>query len=423
MSSSFVLVPLAMKSLWNRRGTALLTVLSLAMGVALILGVENLRQGARSGFANTISGTDLVVGARTGSINLLLYSVFRVGNATTNVSWSAFQGLVEHRDVDWAIPLSLGDSHRGFRVVGTDQNYFRHYRYGLRQTLKFASGEPFSDLFDVVLGAEVARALSYDLGDKIVVSHGLGEINTRDHDDRPFKVSGVLAPTGTPVDHGLYVSLGGIEAMHIDWRQGTRQSGLAINPDRLRKFELEPKEVTAVLIGLKSRFAVFTLQREINDEMSEPLMAILPGVALQELWDLMRNVEWALSAIAGLVALSAVLGMLAMLLAGLSERRREIAILRSVGARPWQVFFLFTLEALVLVVIGILVGLVLLQLAYFGAGSWLEAAYGVRLGNIALNWNNLIYLSAILFAGLLSGLLPSYAAYRRSLTDGLVIRL
>jgi putative ABC transport system permease protein len=382
MNTPLVLLRLSVKSLWSRRNTAIFIVLSLAMGVALVLGVEKLRQGARTGFANTISATDLVVGARSGAINLLLYSVFHVGAATNNVSFASYQKVMGHRDVAWTIPLSLGDSHRGYRVIGTNTNFFQHYRYGQQQSLKLVAGHEFRDLFDVVLGAEVARKLGYRLGERIVVSHGLGSIGNQDHDDRPFRVAGILASTGTPVDRGLYVSLAGIEAMHIDWRQGGPKPGLGFRADSLRKLELQPQQITAFLVGLKSRFAVFTLQREINDETSEPLMAVLPGVALQELWGLLRNVEWALMAIAGFVALSAILGMLAMLLAGLSERRREIAVLRSLGARPWQIFALIALEAGSLVVMGILAGIILLAAILVVAGGWLETSYGIRLAKV-----------------------------------------
>ena len=423
MNTPFVLIRLSLLSLWSRRDTAILIVLALAMGVALLLGVEKLRQGARNGFANTISGTDLVVGARSGSLNLLLYAVFRVGNATSNVSWSAYRRIAEHPDVAWTIPLSLGDNHRGYRVVGTSEDYFAHLRYGRGRHLEFTAGKAFSDVFDVVLGAEVAAALAYRVGDEIVVSHGLGEINTNTHDDRPFRVSGILARTGTPVDRSLHVSLAGIEAMHIDWREGTRQPGLRFSPERLRKMKLQPRAVTAFLVGLKSRFAVFTLQREINNDRREPLLAILPGVALQQLWSLMRNVEWALTAIATLVALSALLGMLAMLLAGLGERRREIAIFRSVGARPWQVIFLVTSEAVGLVIVAMVLGLAVLFGALVLAENWMAETYGVRAAGTGLGTLELAYLAGILLVGLLAGLLPSVAAYRRSVANGLTIRL
>ncbi|MDP6564122.1 MAG: ABC transporter permease [Alphaproteobacteria bacterium] len=423
MNIAAVLCGLAWKSLWSRRGTAFLTVVSLAIGVALVLGVDRLREEARASFANTVSGVDLIVGARSGPIALLLYSVFRIGNATNNISWAAYRRIAEHPDVAWAVPLSLGDSHRGYRVIGTERGYFQHYRFGKRERLAFAAGGPFEDLFDAVLGAEVAAALGYGLGDNIVIGHGLGAIEINKHDDRPFRVAGILRRTGTPVDRGVHVSLAGIEAMHIDWQDGRRQGGPSLSAERLRKLTLRPKALTAALIGLKSRFAVFTLQREINNDRREPLLAILPGVTLQALWDLMSNAELALAAIAIFVALAAFLGMLVMLLAGLGERRREIAILRAVGARPWQVFSLITLEAVVLTVLGLIVGLGLLYVGLVLARPVINDVYGIQIGVRGLSVRDLAYLVGFLAVGGLAGILPSYGAYRRSLVDGLIVRL
>ena len=422
MKAGLLLVHLAWKSLASRRATAGLTVLSLTVSVALLLGVETLHREARSGFAGTVSGTDLIVGARSGPIALLLHSVFRVGDATANISWTTAERIAAHPDVAWTVPLSLGDSHRGYRVVGTNADYFHHYRYGKRQSLAFKSGGPFEDTFDAVLGAEVAQTLGYRLGDDMVVAHGLGEIASCLHDDHPFRVAGILAPTGTPVDRAVHVSLAGIEAMHFDWQPGTGKRGPGISSDQLRRMDLQPKEVTALLVGLKSRFAVFRLQREINTDRSEPLLAILPGATLAQLWGLMGNVETALRAISALVAAAAFLGMLSMLLAGLTERQHEIAVLRAVGAQPWQVISLIVCEALVLTLLAILFGLVLLHGGLAVARPLIAEFAGVRIGWSGLEALDFAYLAGFLAIGFLAGLPPSLTAYRRSLADGLIPR-
>jgi hypothetical protein len=188
------------RSLANRRATALLTVLAVAASVALLLAVEKVRTGARESFADTISGTDLIMGARAGDVQLLLYSVFRIGNATANVTWQSYQDIAARPEVAWTVPISLGDSHRGVRVLGTENSYFEHYRYRRGQPLQFAAGGPLRDLFDAVLGAEAAEQLGYQVGDPIVVSHGVGEVSFADHGDKPFWVAGILARTGTPVE-------------------------------------------------------------------------------------------------------------------------------------------------------------------------------------------------------------------------------
>lgn len=167
---------LAWKSVRNRKVTAILTILTVAISVVLLLGVERIRTQAKESFANTISGTDLIVGGRSGQVNLLLYSVFRIGNATNNIDWKSYQEFSQHRAVKWAIPISLGDSHKGFRVMGTNQSYFEHYRYGQKQNLAFSQGKPFEGLFDAVIGAEVARSLDYTIGSEMIIAHGISDV-------------------------------------------------------------------------------------------------------------------------------------------------------------------------------------------------------------------------------------------------------
>ena len=172
---------LSLRSIANRRLSVALTVLAVALAVALLLGVERLRTDARAGFAQTISGTDLVVGARGGAVQLLLYSVFHIGDATANLSWASVEHVAALPQVKWLVPLALGDSHRGHRVVGTTTDFFLHYRHGEGSSLAFAAGGPFAeaparaeDIFQAVVGAEVAARHGYRLGDRIVLSHGGG---------------------------------------------------------------------------------------------------------------------------------------------------------------------------------------------------------------------------------------------------------
>jgi len=418
------LLRLALASLANRRFTALLTVFAIALSVCLLLAVERVRTEARASFANTISGTDLIVGARSGSVNLLLYSVFRIGNATNNIRWDSFEKLATHRQVDWAIPISLGDSHRGYRVMGTNEGYFDHYHYGRGQSLQLTQGERFHDLFDVVLGAEVAEALNYKLGDKIVLSHGVATVSLQQHDDKPFVVSGILARTGTPVDRTLHISLEGMEALHVDWQNGVPARGAGkVSAEQARHMDLQPKAITAAMLGLKSKIATFAVQREVNEYRGEPLLAILPGVALQELWSLMGTAEKALFVVSLFVVLTGLIGMLTAILTSLNERRREMAILRSVGARPWHVASLLVLEAFSLAAAGVVVGTALLYAGIAGAQGYVQANYGLYLPLSAPTPYEWTLLGAILAAALLMGSVPAWRAYRQSLADGLSIRL
>jgi putative ABC transport system permease protein len=417
-----IVLRLALKSLANRWLTAVLTVAAIAVSVMLLLGVEKVRVGARQSFADTISGTDLIVGARTGSLQLLLYSVFRIGNATNNITWASFEEIGRQPEVAWAVPLSLGDSHRGYRVLGTTPDYFTHYRYRRTHQLVFASGGPFSDLFDAVVGAEVAEALGYKVGDRIVVAHGLGSVSFVEHGDKPFRVSGVLERTGTPVDRTVHVSLEAIEAIHVDWQGGGQVPGQSVSADEVRKLDLQPKAITAALIGLKSKLATFRLQRAINDYPREALVAIIPGAALQELWGLVGVAETALAAVSWMVVLTALLGLATMILTTLNERRREMAILRSVGARPATVLGLLSAEAGLLTLAGVLLGTALTYGGLYVARPVIDRLYGLHLAIDPPTWGEMATLAAIVAAGVVAGLLPGLRAYRLSLADGMTVR-
>ena len=413
---------LAWRSAWNRRFTLTLTVLSIALSTFMLLGTERIRTDLRDSFTSAVSGTDLIVGARTGSVQLLLYAVFHLGAATNNIRWSTVQALQRQRGVDWLIPLSLGDSHRGFPVLGTTAEYFTRFRYGEHQPLEVAQGKPPADLFDAAIGSQVASRLGYPLGQRITLSHGSGELDLAQHADKPFVVSGILAPTGTPVDRTVHISLEAMEALHADWFAGAPLPGMRVDSDKVRKLDLTPKAVTAVLLGLKNRASVFSAQRFINEFEAEPLMAILPGVALDELWDVIGAGEKALLLMSGLVALVSMAGLVSVVLAGLSERRRELAVLRAVGASPRDVLFLLMVEGALVTVGGIVLGILALITAVLALAPWLQSSFGLVLRLSEPTELQFLLIAGLLLAGWLASLIPGWRAYRLSLADGLTPR-
>ncbi|TOO52333.1 ABC transporter permease [Vibrio parahaemolyticus] len=415
-------IKLAWKSLMNRKATAVLTIMTVAISVILLLGVERIRTQAKDSFANTISGTDLIVGGRSGQVNLLLYSVFRIGNATNNIDWKSYQEFSQHRAVDWAIPISLGDSHKGFRVMGTNHSYFEHYKYGSKQPLTFSKGKEFNGIFETVLGSDVAKQLGYQIGSEIIIAHGISDVGFSRHDKLPFKVVGILAPTGTPVDKTVHVSLEAIEAIHVGWESGAR---LGPTPDAkvLQERDFQPKQITAMLVGLKSRIQTFALQRQINNYPKEPLSAIMPGVALHELWGMMSVAEQALMAVSGFVVIAGLLGMLSSLLTSLQERRREMAILRAMGARPRHVFSLLISEASLLTAAGIVTGVLGLYAILALLQPLIQQHYGINLTLSTLSAYEWMLLSFVQCAGIVIGFIPAFRAYRQSLSDGMTIRI
>lgn len=414
-----MLIRVAMRSLLNRRVTLCLTVLSIAVSVFVLLGVEHVRKEARDSFGRTVSGVDLIVGARTSPLNLLLYSVFRIGNATNNISWQSYQQLSANPKVAWSIPISLGDSHRGYRVMGTSAEYFEHFRYGPQKNLEFQKGEPFAQVYDVVLGSEVARRLNYQLSEQLVLVHGIAKNGFNKHEDKPFRVVGILKPTGTPVDQTLHVSLAGIEAIHVDWRQGVKLPGMSVTAEQALQHELTPTSITAFMVGLKSKMATFQLQRQINNFKKEPLLAILPGVGLAELWQMMGTMEKVLLLISILVLIASLLGMSTMLLASMRERLREMAVLRAIGASPWFIFLLIELEALLITLLAVGAALISLRLVIGWCQTWLSENYGLFVSTDIWTSEVFTLLAIILAAASVMALLPALSAYRSSLHMGL----
>jgi putative ABC transport system permease protein len=415
---------LAYQSLKNRIVATTITLFSISLSVFLVLGVERIRVGAKEGFANTLSQTDLVVGARGSDIQLLLYTVFHMGDATNNISVASYETFKYHSAVEWTIPISLGDSHKGHRVIASNENLYKHYRYQGDKFLKFLKGVPAQDVFDVVIGAEVAKKLHYTIGSPIILSHGISEISLVKHNDKPFQIVGILEPTATPIDRALFITLEGMEAIHMDWKDGAPPLTPPLNGEetpasKIKKDSLKPKQITSFLLRTKNRIETLRLQREINTFDNEPLMAAIPGVVLSKLWTTLGIAEKALKGISTCVALVSLLGLLLVVYSSLNERRREMAILRALGLSPFKILFLFLFESLTLVISGSFLGISFLYSFIFFARPWIMNRFGIFLPLQTLTTNEMYFLGLILAAALSVGFIPAYAAYRKSLMDGL----
>ena len=420
-----LLLHLARKSLTNRLLTTSLTALSIAFSVALLVGVENVRTGMRESFSNTVSGTDLVVGSRGGTIQLMLYAVFGMGSPVANISHDTWQEWDEHPAVSWTIPYALGDSHRGFRVIGTNDSFYEHYKYRGGQPIALAEGRAAQSVFDVVLGAQVAERLGYVLGDRISVTHGMSAVGFMNHDEMPFEVVGVLDKTFTPVDRAIYVTLEGVTAIHMGWESGgPPMPGDEISAaDVLAMEEVPVSQITSFFLGAESRAYTLQLQRDISTSEDEPLTAVIPGVALSEMWRGIGYAEDGLLVISGFVVLVGLLGMLVSIYTSLDARRREMAILRALGAGPRRIVSLLVLEAGALSIIGALLGVAFVYVGLAALQPWLEGQFGLQVPIQALDGMQLMYIGTVIALGFVAGLVPALKAYRTALHDGLSVRI
>ena len=399
---------LTIKSILSRKLAAILLIVSIAISSMLLIGVQKIKLGAKQGFSHSISGTDLIVGSRSGNIQLLLYTVFRQGQPIANMSWDSIQSIQQLSTVEWVVPISLGDSHRGFPVIGTSTSYFDHYQYGRKQALSFQSGRQFSTPLTAVIGANVAKKLNYSINTHIQLAHGMGTSNLPIHRHNKFKIVGILNPTGTPVDNSIHIPLEGITKLHL-------------SPKDNHSFnDLTPKSVTGAFIGLTSKVAIFSTQRTITQWEEEPLMAIIPGVALGQLWQNISNIDTAFLIITVLVVMIAFIGLLLGLFMSLNQRSRELGILRVMGAHPTQIAAMLVTEAFFITSLGVIIGCLLSIGLGHGLAPLIEARTGLLLTTNRLSLTEISLASSIILFGVIIGLIPAVLAYKKSKTGGFI---
>ena len=411
-----ILTNLAIKSLISRKVSVILTVVSLTLSISLYLSIDTLRIGAKKSFFGNVKTGDLILGSRSGEIQLLLYSLFQIGNPTNNISWDSYKEISKNPDIEWMVPISLGDSHKQFRVMGTSQAYFERYEYRNEKKLAFQNGSVFTDLFDVVIGSDVAKKLNYNLNDNIVIAHGISSQSL--HDEFPFKVKGILKKTGTSVDRLVLVSLEALEVIHKDWKAGIKIPN-AKKSNNNNYNDLEPKEITAAIIKIKSPIKVFQIQRQINKYEFEPLQAIIPGIALSKLWQIVSVTENIMLLISAMVIISSFIGMTAILYSTLNGRRKEMALLRIVGASPYTIFTLMITEALIIAISSIFISIFLIQVLALIFFPILDQNFGLYLENKFLSVKDLLFLLSVLFLSMIVSIFPSLKASKDSINEGI----
>lgn len=415
---------LTWKAFQHRPLTVFLTVISLSLSVCLFLIVEKAKESSEKGFSEAISQVDLLVGARSGSLQLLLYTLFDMGQPVGNVSMESYQEIKNHPSVEWTIPFSLGDGHRGFRTVGTTQDFFEHYRFRQNSRPELKEGQAFSALWDVVIGSTVAKELGYAIGSSVVIAHGV----TRDegvlhHDDRPFRVVGILKPTGTPLDRSLFISLEGMEALHVDWESGAPQKGGATTQADIKIEDLKVTSITSFFLRTKNRLETLQLQRTINTYEEEALMAIIPGATLSELWRGLSFLETSLRVISFFVLMIGFFSMMIVLFLSLEERRREMSIHRALGAGPQSILMLTLAQSFSLTFLGLLGGFAIYGFVVPVFHYFLAEEFNFYLSHLWPAKSSILFSIFILGSGLVFGLLPAWRSQKLALKDGLSLKV
>ena len=410
------MLSLLLKSMRSRIIPTSLVTISLMASMVLLLSIERIQQGAEEGFNQSISGVDAIIGPRSSSIELVLYTVFHLGRPTNNITTKTVNDVKLRGDISWLVPIALGDSHKGFRVVATEPNYFEHIKYANGQPLVFSKGVAFAELSETVLGSDVAEKLSYTVGSKIQITHGSVESIGSKHDDFSFMVTGILNKTGTPIDQAIFLDLKGYELLHLGWKSGKKIFNLDdINLSSLPEDALIPKTVTAAFIGLKSKLTLFNFSKNIREYPKEAISAVIPGIALSELWSIVGLVDKGFQLLSWIIIAISLIAMVTLIIASLDNRKQEMTIYRANGASPKFLAMMVLCESLVIGLTAIVGAIILVTIVTYFATVQLNLALGISPSFKWISMGEITVFSFILLAGALSSLIPAVMVFRKNL--------
>ncbi|MDB5484088.1 MAG: ABC-type transport system permease component [Caulobacteraceae bacterium] len=379
--------------------------LTLALGVAVLTAVLALNAGLSGRFQRDLGGIDLVVGAKGSPLQLIMSAVFQLDQPTGNIPLPVVRMLAGNRLVQRAVPVSLGDNVGGFRIVGTSTQYPQIY------DARLAAGRWWSAPMEAVVGAQANRSLRFSVGQAFVGDHGLAR-GGETHRDSPYRVVGVLAPTGAVIDRLVLTDTASVWKVHERETLEHLQALNAGKPPDPNDINRSPggREVTAVLVKYRSAMGALMLPRYVAAMPN--LQAASPAVETAHLTTLLGTGAEVLRAFAvGLLALSAV-GFFVALYAAVSQRRRELALLRTLGARPSLLFALVTLEGLALGLTGGVAGIALGRAAAVFAAHAASRGGGPSLPLPPIGGPDLMVLAGALLLSLLAALAPGFVAYR-----------
>jgi putative ABC transport system permease protein len=390
------------KSLRQHALSTLLTALSIALAAGLWMSVWTIKEQSQETFTSVDAGFDAVLGARGSKLQLVLNAIFHLEASPGNLPWSDFLDIQKHPSVELAVPLAVGDNYRGFRLVGTTLDLFQRAEYSEGKRFGVENGGRLFEMGyrEAIVGSFVAHRLKLKPGDKFHPYHGL-IFDEKEQHAETYVVTGILRPSNTPADRVIWIPLEGIQRM------------TGHNPDAAA-------DVSAVLVKLRSAAAGFQLDILYNKQGNRLTFAWPTGKIMSELFDKIGWFDSVLALVAYLVAFVAVTSVLVSLYNSMNERRREIAILRALGARRFTVFGAIVLEAAAITALGVLGGFVVYAVIATGVASVIRAQTGVVLNPLAFSPVMLWAPAVMLALGALAGVVPAVKAYGTSVAEHLV---
>ena len=396
----------SLRQLRYRRTSSILTLFSVSLAVALVIAILATVGGMREGILGSMGHYDLVIGSTGSETQLILSTIFHIDNPLGNIPYSYVEKLSADDRVREVIPVSLGDAVQGYRMLGTTPAYLTASQLGV------AHGKLFDAPDEAVLGAVVAKALGLKLGDEFVSSHGLSQgLSNGEHDhDLEYTVVGILAPTGTPSDRLVFTSLESIWLVH----------GLLHDEDHHHEHEHDDEEglpVTAILIKPNGPSEAMQLRRELNDELG--IQAVFAIAVVRRILDYMGTGGYLLLGVAFVSVIVSSLALFISMASAAVERKRDVAVLRALGAKRSVVFTLVCMEAFLIAVAGSAVGYLLGQMTALSIRSWVVSASGITPGIVLMSTYQVGAILAAIAFGTAAGLVPALTAYRLDATKHL----
>lgn len=395
---------LALKSLAHRPLQTAINLLLMAIGIAIMTFVLSASRQLEENALRDAQGIDLVVGAKGSPLQLILSSVYHIDIPTGNIPLATQTQVAQNRMVKKVIPLALGDSYQGFRIVGTNAGYIAHYHGQLAQ------GKMFDAPMQAVFGAQAAARTNIQLNASFSGSHGLSR-DGETHDDAPFTVVGILQPTGTVLDRLILTPVDSV------WQVHEVEHGIDPNDPEEKAAMEEDRELTALLVQYASPLAAAMLPRAINAESG--LQAAQPAFESAKLFRMLGVGVDVLRGIALIMLVSAALSMFAALYNALEERKSDLAILRILGASPGKLLQLLLAEGLLLALLGAALGWVAGHVAVEVLGRMLAENQNLALSGWTVAPDEAWLVVVAIVVGIAAALLPALRAYRTDIASTL----
>ena len=400
--------------LWNRKLTTSLTVLSVALGVGLIYSVLTLREETRKRFEEEGQSFDVVVGAKGSPLQLVLSALYFMDVPTGNIKLSDYDEIKKNEDVTAAYPICMGDTYHGYRIVGTipqlfDYMWTRASTGETRQPFRLAQGRVFEKPMEAVVGSAVARTENLKLGDTFIGAHGYIELPAgmaaEDHSKFPYTVVGIMASSGTPNDRAIFCTLDSVWEVHGQHKE-TRPQQEGEHPKEASSM------VTAVLVSLESPALRFQFVEYVNDTYNA--MATIPIQQIGNLYDNILGIaKSVLLAVGYLVVAISAISILIGLYLSILQRKRDLAIMRALGASAYEIVGSVLIEAFLVTVLGVAAGWLIGNLVAWSIGLYLQYRYGLSIGIFGmLTPEEIAAFSTVGLVGIVAGIVPAWQAYR-----------